>query len=300
MDWKNSPENPQPDGAESTAYLAEDPAYACKNAPFETVEELRLVKGVTMDLLYGADKNRNGVLDENEQTDDLGESASRGLLDCVTVYSRQPNRRSNGASRIDVRHPKNTALDTLLQQQLGSARAKQIEDAVSPHAATIKSVLEFYLTGGVTAVEAPQLEDALTANDGDYIHGLVNVNTAPREVLLCLPGIGENYADTLVSLRQTKATDQLASVMWITEVVDRQNAVLAGPYVTTRSYQIGADVAALGKAGRALRRSWMIFDTSGNDPVVIYRSDWTHLGWPLGASLRDEIDNGSLIEKAEP
>ncbi len=299
MDWKSSPNNPQPDGAESAIYLSGDPAYACKNAPFESVEELRLVKGVTMSLLYGADTNRNGVLDENEQTDDIGESLSRGLLDCVTVCSREPNRRSDGTARIDVRRPQNPALDDLLQRQLGAARAKQIHDAANPHAATIKSLLEFYLTGGVTATEALQLEDALTASDGDYVPGHVNVNTAPREVLLCLPGIGDKFADALIALRRTKAPDQLVSVMWLTEALDRQNALLAGPYVTTRSYQFGADVVALGKAGHALRRSWMIFDTGGTAPVVICRSDWTHLGWPLGAALRDDLDSGNLFAKAD-
>src|SRR5665213_2813151 len=41
--------------------------YSPKYAPFETVDELRLVYGATGDLLAGEDRNRNGVLDRSEK-----------------------------------------------------------------------------------------------------------------------------------------------------------------------------------------------------------------------------------------
>ena len=56
-----------------------------KNAPFETVDELRLVYGATIDLLAGDDLNRNGVLDANEKdTSGTGEMNS-GLFEYTTV-----------------------------------------------------------------------------------------------------------------------------------------------------------------------------------------------------------------------
>jgi hypothetical protein len=48
-------------GAEIETYSAL--GYACKNGPPDTIEELLLVRGVTPDLLFGADMNRNGVID---------------------------------------------------------------------------------------------------------------------------------------------------------------------------------------------------------------------------------------------
>ena len=42
---------------------------ADKSAPFETVDELRLVYGTSIDMLVGDDVNRNGILDVNEKSD---------------------------------------------------------------------------------------------------------------------------------------------------------------------------------------------------------------------------------------
>lgn len=311
LDWRSSAESPQPDGAESQVYMAGNPSYQCKNAPFESVEELRWVRGVTDGLLDGKDTNRNGILDPDEEESDAmttastllstpGGTAWRGLLDYVTVWSREPNRRANGLARVDVRRPKNTEFDSLLHEKLGAARAAQIETAVNAQAANFKSVLEFYLVGKVTRDEASLLEDTLTADDGSYIVGRVNVNTAPREVLICISGIGQKYVDDLIAVRQTKAVEELDSVIWVSEVLDLQSAIAAGPYITTRSFQISADVAAVGRNGHALRRAWMVFDTMEDRSTVIYRVDTTYLGWPLGAAWRDELDKPAQEDGRSP
>src|SRR5262249_34987894 len=66
VDWIDPDEEPNPGGAESQYYATRKPAYQCKNAPLDTIEELLLVKGVTASLLFGNDKNRNGKLDPGE------------------------------------------------------------------------------------------------------------------------------------------------------------------------------------------------------------------------------------------
>ena len=60
VDWRST----NGSGAYSLDYAPL--GYQAKNAPFETVDELRLVYGATVDLLAGDDLNRNGVLDANE------------------------------------------------------------------------------------------------------------------------------------------------------------------------------------------------------------------------------------------
>lgn len=45
IDWVDSNEEPRPGGAESGYYSRLKPPYRAKNAPLETVEELRLIKG---------------------------------------------------------------------------------------------------------------------------------------------------------------------------------------------------------------------------------------------------------------
>lgn len=46
-DWRDADHDKRPDGAESFSYLGESPSYDCKDGPFENVEELLLIKGMT-------------------------------------------------------------------------------------------------------------------------------------------------------------------------------------------------------------------------------------------------------------
>ena len=66
------------------------------------MEELRLVYGMTIDLLVGGDINRNGVLDGNEKSSAGGTAQNTGLLDYTTVYSREPNVLADGTSLTNV------------------------------------------------------------------------------------------------------------------------------------------------------------------------------------------------------
>lgn len=55
IDWRDNDEITLPDGAEDGYYQSLNKPYHCKNAPFESIEELLLVKGVTSEILYGED-----------------------------------------------------------------------------------------------------------------------------------------------------------------------------------------------------------------------------------------------------
>src|SRR5207245_5077808 len=87
LDWRGT------NGPTTTEayYETLQPAYQCKNAAFETVDELRLVFGANMDMLVGEDANRNGVLDANENDENQNGLLDAGLTEYVTVYSREPN-----------------------------------------------------------------------------------------------------------------------------------------------------------------------------------------------------------------
>lgn len=54
MDWKDPDDLHRLHGAESDYYMSLPKPYKAKNANFDTVEELLLVKGVTPELLYGS------------------------------------------------------------------------------------------------------------------------------------------------------------------------------------------------------------------------------------------------------
>jgi hypothetical protein len=66
-------------------------------------------------------------------------------------------------------------------------------------------------------------------------------------------------------------------------------ALQRGDYVTTRSFQFTADIAAVGPFGRGYRRVKFIFDTSEGTPIILYRQDLSRLGWALGDKARQAL-----------
>jgi len=291
IDWRDADSNVTQGGAESPTYNRLQPAYNCKNAPFETVDELRLVYGATLDILYGEDANLNGLLDPNEndgpQTlpdDNRDGRLDHGIFEYLTVYSRQPN-----AARTNIAVAQQ--LRSLLQQTFSAARASQIQAQLGgggPGGGTIRSVLEFYVKSGMTADEFSQISTLITATNGQSIQGLVNVNTATAEVLACIPGIGTDKAQSLVAYRQSNP-DKLNSIAWVKDALDRSSAIQAGPYLTGESYQFTADIAAVGHFGRGYSRIRFVFDTSEGTPKIRYRQDLTRLGWALGNTTRKKL-----------
>ena len=146
----------------------------------------------------------------------------------------------------------------------------------------------------LTAEEFATFENDITyveqgEEQEDYLTGLVNVNTASPTVLACIPGIvGTGYAEKLV-LHRADMEEGLESIAWVTEVLDDESALQAGPYLTTRTYQFSADIAAVRKDGRGFRRTLFVFDTSGEEPIVVYRRDRSRLGWALGDAVRQDV-----------
>ena len=111
VDWRST--NGSGDYALNYATLG----YDDKNSPFESVDELRLVYGMTVDILAGDDINRNGVLDANETNSTGGTTPNFGLLEYTTVFSREPNFHSDGSSMTNV----NTATQEILSDAFQAA-----------------------------------------------------------------------------------------------------------------------------------------------------------------------------------
>ncbi|MDH5202043.1 MAG: general secretion pathway protein GspK [Nitrospirota bacterium] len=62
MDWKDPDDLHRLHGAESDYYMSLPTPYKAKNANFDTLEELLLVKGVTPEILYGSGEKK-GIID---------------------------------------------------------------------------------------------------------------------------------------------------------------------------------------------------------------------------------------------
>ena len=288
------------------------PPYLAKNAPYETVDELRLVYNMNVDLLYGEDANLNGALDPNENdgdetppSDNADGTLNPGLLEWFTVYTAEPANDTNGSNRINISSGNfTTQLGNLLQSNLGSARATQILQQAGlstgggggggggggAGTVTFAGPLDFYMQSGMTPTEFQSVEPSLR---GANLNGLINVNTASIEVLECLPGMTFAKAQQLASYRaanQSNLQDQ-NTVGWVGSALDYQTATNIAPWITGRTYQYTADIAAVGHNGRGYRRVLFIIDTSQGFPAIVYRQDLTHLGWALGRQTYADLMN---------
>ena len=66
LDWIDEDDEPREYGCEIEYYSQLPTPYAPTNGAIQSVEQLLLVRGVTPELLFGMDQNRNGVLDSGE------------------------------------------------------------------------------------------------------------------------------------------------------------------------------------------------------------------------------------------
>jgi type II secretory pathway component PulK len=124
IDWIDSDDEPRSNGAENDYYSAQSPPYQARNGPPDSLEELLLVKGVTPQLLFGNDLNRNGVLDPEE--DDGSGTVDRGWSQYLTVYGRERNVDSQGNQRIYVNESDLNDLSQKLTNAVGADLANYI------------------------------------------------------------------------------------------------------------------------------------------------------------------------------
>jgi type II secretory pathway component PulK len=109
LDWRDpdSVSRGEEEETEGEYYRNLDKPYRIKNGPFDTVEELLLVKGVTNEILYGEDFDRNGLLTPNEEDgdesfplDNQDDELNQGLYPYLTVVSYDENVSNDRRPRI--------------------------------------------------------------------------------------------------------------------------------------------------------------------------------------------------------
>ena len=250
VDWRDEDDDVTENGAEALMYSLQSLPYGCKNAPFETVEELRLVYGATVEMLYGEDTNLNGVLDPNEndgmQTPPLDNQdgiLNFGILEHVTIYSKMLAEEESE----DMDSSNNS------EDQAGNRNSQQQR-------------------GGEEEVPFQ-----------------VNVTTASAIVLACLPGMDEATAQQIVSYRLANQ-DSTEGLEWVSEAVDSEMVQQALPYLTDKTQQFTLDLAAIGSNGNGYRRVRYVVDASGEAPVVLHRRDMQRFGWALGPTLLEKVN----------
>lgn len=306
-------------------YMSLPQPYHLKGTNYESVEELLLVKDVTTDLLYGYDKNRNGVIDEQELTGDMttaiGATSDTGVgfAPFVTIYGVPATATTATATAtgtqpaINVNNKQDANLQQL-QTRLTNAgiSASRAEEIVSTTRSlpAVANKFEYYWAARLNQDEFAQIYTAVTAGQSVPANGpapatqpagptvaKINIHTAPREVLLCLPGLNETDVEAIVTQRQTTAaSDDLENLAWLAPLLDQAKARSMGGLVTGTSKVYSGDIVAISPDGRSFRRSRVVVSAASGSARIVYRRDMTSAGWPLPAEIRQAIRSGSGYE----
>jgi general secretion pathway protein K len=185
VDWRDTDDTPGPQGAENEYYASLPRPYKCKNAPFETVEELLLVKGITRDMLTKP-----------------AEGETLPLEACLTIYSEDKNQTVDGKARVNIKTANQSALKSALSDALTdqdiAAIIQQREARMFTTAGEIINVT------GLSREKVQSIYDRLTVSDEKTLRGLININTAPLKVFTSLPGMDSDVANAIIEHRQSE------------------------------------------------------------------------------------------------
>lgn len=120
---------------------------------------------------------------------------------------------------------------------------------------------------------------------------LINVNQAPRDVLVALFPIPSSAVDSGLQQRAAAVSANPTDKEWAQaafpglgqEVRDR---------LTGRGTIFSADIVAAAGNGRAFKRVRIVIDTAQTPPRIVYRRDITDQGFPLDASILTNLRAG--------
>lgn len=141
LDWLDADESPRTNGAEADAYAQFTPPYEPRNGPVADLDELLMVRGVTPELLYGIDQNRNlmidaaesprGLLMDLDNTDGLLNRGWSAYLTTTSVEAmQQASAAASGAStsagvtKVDLNGQNLQTLYDSLKSTIGDDKAK--------------------------------------------------------------------------------------------------------------------------------------------------------------------------------
>ena len=350
-------------GAENDYYMGLTPPYRCKNGPLDSIDELLLVKGVTADLLYGTDYNRNNIEDEGEGR---GDGFVRGWAAFLTVHSREQNYDTEGNMFLNLNNMDLKTLNAALvlelgedhplvkfimlyrlkgpgsSQSLGSAIAALLGGSSSNNQNIIEGSLD-EITIDPAQLELPANEkykfasliDLLTATyskqvtkgktkytvvyrsplasdpamtkellpkilglatltDDPELPARVNINTAPREVLMCIPGLEETDVEKIIATRPKMSSGEMTAdasqtAAWlITEaVLDPAKMKNIDKYVTGRSQVFRVQsVGTFENKGPTIRVEAIVDTNMKGRPRIIAWRDLSELGKGIDTSMQ--------------
>ncbi len=240
MDWRDEDNQVTPGGAEAEYYASLRPPSLPRNGPVQTVRELLMVRDLPPQLLLGADTHQNGMLESSDEPgqDTQPDVLDMGWAGNLTVDSLVNNVTATGDDPVNVQSADEHALTGVRGITSEIARAivayrgqnrfqtiADLLDVTAPQNSSQSSALSNRgrsgsqgsnsgssengpnrSNGSGTKVISQQLlmdiADEVTVQSGRDLAGVINVNTASLEVLLCL-GLSRELAQAVISYRQS-------------------------------------------------------------------------------------------------
>lgn len=333
LDWIDEDDESRELGAEIDYYSGLNPPYAPRNTAFATVEELLLVRGVTPQLLFGLDVNRNGIVDANEAQGSLGDvdnsdgAMDRGWSAYLTLYSQEKNVNAAGNPRIYLNGDDLNQLQTDLSAVMppewvtfilayrlsgaytGSQEGKtgisdELDLTVSPKAKVAKVLdligakvqIKFKGQSDNTVLQSPfssdiggmgtymfKLMDNVTVTQSPLLPGRININQAPRAVLMGIPGMTEEMVTEILSRREPEPGDdqphrRLETWLLQEAIVTLDEMKAMSSYICGGGDVYRAQVVGYFQGGNAAARAEVVIDATTETPRLLLWRDISHLG----------------------
>ncbi len=229
-----------------------------------TLRQLGTLANYSAEFLYGEDLNLNGLLDASENdgdqllpNDDQDGKLDYGLLHWLTIYSYDLEIDGKGKSRLNINEidygqltgelgflPENA--HWIIHHRPFEAITDLISENPTALDAEVISLSENSGTGNLDqeiVIFPPSIEvfrqvaDRITVSSESKVYGRININTAPREVLIAALDLDKALVDNLINYREAlplgfSETGEIFDVPGIT-VPDIKKII---PRVTVRSY----------------------------------------------------------------
>lgn len=350
LDYLDEDDEPREFGAEVDYYSGLDPPYRPKNGPLETVEELLLVRGVTPQLLFGRDENRNGVIDPQEmappadgdrfEQEMLNEVPERGWSSYLTLYGMEKNYGADGAEKIFINDEDLEALhgrlmevvpqewaDFIVAYRIYGASTSTANNTNKNYVTTtqfnfanqqakttfasaldlIDAEVSLAAQGGnsqgnnsgsnsggsqimkspfqqLTAAEwMPDFMELFTVNESPIIPGRININQAPRELLVAIPGMTEEAAEAIIANRvpvpdENNPTRAYETWIWMEGLVTLDEMKTLLPLINAGGDVHRAQIVGYYEGGSAFSRHEAVIDATQPEPRLLLWRDISHLG----------------------
>ena len=188
-----------------------------------------------------------------------------------------PTQTIDGRS-VDLTKPPKVQLASVLDL-VGARVQVQFEGEAEP--AVVES--PFAADTGSMSTYLIELMDRVTLSEEPVLIGRVNVNQAPRAVLLAVPGMPAEAVETIMAQRIVSSDSQDPSykhATWLLAqgivTLDQMKAI--EPHVTAGGRVFRAQVVGFFDAGNASARAEIVVDATASPPSLVSWKDLSHLG----------------------